>query len=80
MINISYNFDNDWLKSILKDDILDFAIAAVAWNLANSICSKIFNYNSLVSSIDIGKLIADPNSTPCSCAELLLIDKDHVYF
>lgn len=43
---------------------LDCAIPTVALNLSNPFCYKIFNFNYIVSSIDVDKFIAVLDSLP----------------
>ena len=66
-----------FVKSLLPPNIINFDIPTIGYNLEPSIFSEIINFNKFVSELDIPAFLKDNTILHCNCAGLELIDKDH---
>ena len=69
-------FHDPPVKAFLPSDI-KFDDPTVAYSLANPIRYKMFDFNKLVSNLDVKSFLQDNTILSCNCPGSAFINKDH---
>ena len=77
MINIPKIFRNPLLKECLSSAAENFEVPTIVYTLDKSIGSKIFNFNSFTTSLDVQAFVNDPTTLPCNCENSPFKDDYH---
>ena len=77
MINIPKIFRNPLLKENLPPPAKNFEVPTIVYSLNKTISSKIFNFNSFTTSLDVQTFINDPATLPCNCENSPFKDDYH---
>ena len=56
-----------------------FPIPVIAYKLGLLLCTKIFNFNQFVNTLDLGAFSPNPEILPCNCDESSDDDKHREY-
>ena len=57
--------------------LINFTPPTLIYNVTKPIRSTIFNFNNVISEVNIDDSFSDPNYFPCNCNNLPYFHKDH---
>ena len=70
-------FDSTNVQSSLVTNESNFVTPSVIYDLTVPIRSKIFNFDNLVSDLNVDQFLDDVTILPCNCNEAVFANEDH---